>query len=110
MDNDADEEGHQDEIENLGGQFANRTISAENWTSLCRLFQCQENITEHRPVGFKLTISAYQLHAVWWLVTQFLKRGMPGGCLGDEMGLGKTIKVLAAFVIFALIKANHTEV
>ncbi|KAI1319046.1 hypothetical protein F5Y16DRAFT_406117 [Xylariaceae sp. FL0255] len=39
-------------------------------------------------------IAAYQLHAIWWMLTQQPLRDIQGGCLGDAMGLGKTIEVL----------------
>ncbi|KAI2606629.1 hypothetical protein GGR54DRAFT_620549 [Hypoxylon sp. NC1633] len=74
------------------------------------MFQCPEDSMEYKPVGFKLALSGYQLHAIWWQITQFPLRGVPGGCLGDEMGLGKTVEVLSVFVTFALIKLNYMEV
>ncbi|KAI8622933.1 hypothetical protein F5Y19DRAFT_30004 [Xylariaceae sp. FL1651] len=109
-DDETNGEDHQEQVEDIGRQFANRSISARGWKNLCRMFQCQEDIKEHMPVGFKLSISSYQLHAIWWQITQFPVRGVPGGCLGDEMGLGKTIEVLSVFVVFALIKMNFDEV
>ena len=110
LEDDADEEAHRRQIEDIGGRFANRSISPGDWKSLCRMFQCREDIEDHKPVGFKLTLSGYQLHAIWWLLTQFPLRGVPGGCLGDEMGLGKTVEVLSVFVLFALIKRSYVEV
>ncbi|KAI6080124.1 hypothetical protein F4821DRAFT_84523 [Hypoxylon rubiginosum] len=109
-DDDANEEDSRQQIEDIGRQFANRSISAEDWKSVCRMFQCPEESTEYKPVGFKLAISGYQLHAIWWQITQFPLRGVPGGCLGDEMGLGKTVEVLSVFVVFARIKMNYQEV
>ncbi|KAI1439424.1 hypothetical protein F5Y02DRAFT_412234 [Annulohypoxylon stygium] len=110
LDDDADEEGSRQQVEDIGGQFANCSISAEDWKSVCRMFQCPEDSAEHRPAGFKLAISDYQLHAIWWKITQFPVRGVPGGCLGDEMGLGKTVEVLSTWIIFARIKVNYAEV
>ena len=104
------DEVHRQQIEDIGGRFANRSISPGDWKSLCRMFQCHEDIEDHKPVGFKMTLSGYQLHAIWWLITQFPLRGVPGGCLGDEMGLGKTVEVLSVFVLFALIKTSYVEV
>ncbi|KAI0111478.1 hypothetical protein F4814DRAFT_460735 [Daldinia grandis] len=104
-----DQESFQQQIEDIGGRFANRSISDEDWKSVCRMFQCHEDIQEHKPVGFKLPISGYQLHAIWWQLTQYPVRGVPGGCLGDEMGLGKTIEVLAVFILFTMIKMNYIE-
>ncbi|KAI1370749.1 hypothetical protein F4677DRAFT_342836 [Hypoxylon crocopeplum] len=109
-DDDADEEDSRQQIEDIGRQFANRSISVKDWKSVCRMFQCPEDSTEYKPVGFKLAISGYQLHAIWWQITQLPLRGVPGGCLGDEMGLGKTVEVLSVFVVFACIKMNYTEV
>ncbi|OTA94931.1 hypothetical protein M434DRAFT_381987 [Hypoxylon sp. CO27-5] len=110
LDDDADEEDRHQQVEDISGRFAHRNISAEDWRSVCRMFQCPEDSREYQPIGFKLAISDYQLHAVWWQITQFPIRGLPGGCLGDEMGLGKTIEVLSVFAVFALIKMNYGEV
>ncbi|OTA62315.1 hypothetical protein K449DRAFT_382319 [Hypoxylon sp. EC38] len=110
MEGDVDEEDYMQEVEDISSRFALRKISAEDWKSVCRMFQCPEDSREYTPVGFKLAISDYQLHAIWWQITQFPIRGVPGGCLGDEMGLGKTIEVLSVFVVFALIKMNYWEV
>ncbi|KAI2625624.1 hypothetical protein GGR54DRAFT_654017 [Hypoxylon sp. NC1633] len=110
-DEDADEKGARQLIEDFGRQFAKRIVSAEDWKNVCRMFQCQEDITEHQPIGFKvaLSVSGYQLHAIWWQISQFPVKGVPGGCLGDEMGLGKTFEVLSVFMIFALVKMNYRE-
>ncbi|KAI0839939.1 hypothetical protein F5Y06DRAFT_303044 [Hypoxylon sp. FL0890] len=110
LDDDVDEEGSLQQVEDISSRFALRDISTEDWKRVCRMFQCPEDSREYMPVGFKLAISDYQLHAIWWQITQFPIRGVPGGCLGDEMGLGKTIEVLTVFIIFALIKTNYWEV
>ncbi|KAI0120926.1 hypothetical protein F4776DRAFT_632419 [Hypoxylon sp. NC0597] len=110
LEDDVDEESYLQQVEDISSRFALRSISAEDWKRVCRMFQCPEDSREYTPVGFKLAISDYQLHAIWWQITQFPIRGVPGGCLGDEMGLGKTIEVLSVFVVFALIKMNYFEV
>lgn len=109
LDDDSDDV-HWRQVEDIGGHFANRSISTKDWKSLCRMFQCREDVEEHKPVGFKMALSDYQLHGIWWMITQYPIRGVPGGCLGDEMGLGKTVEVLSVFVLFALIKTSYAEV
>ncbi|KAI1316903.1 hypothetical protein F5Y16DRAFT_406771, partial [Xylariaceae sp. FL0255] len=95
----------------FGGQHANRRITDEEWKRVCKMFQCPpESTTKLKPPGFTIEIAAYQLHAIWWMLTQQPLRDIPGGCLGDAMGLGKTIEVLSTFATFAMIKANHAEV
>ena len=58
------DEVHRQQIEDIGGRFANRSISPGDWKSLCRMFQCREDIEDHKPIGFKMTLSGYQLHAI----------------------------------------------
>lgn len=94
----------------FGGRYANRHINDSDWSRLCRLFRCPESTTKLQPPGFSVEILAYQLHAVWWMLTQQPLRGIQGGCLGDAMGLGKTVEVIATFAILAMMKANHEEV
>ncbi|KAJ3552651.1 hypothetical protein NPX13_g11064 [Xylaria arbuscula] len=94
----------------FGGQHANRHITEDDWARVCKMFQCPASTTNLRPPGFGIEIAAYQLHAIWWMLTQQPVRGIQGGCLGDAMGLGKTIEVLSTFATFAMIKANHEEV
>lgn len=91
-------------------RLATRSISADDWISACRMFQMKEDSTDHRLGGFKLALSGYQIHAIWWQLTQYPLRGIPGGCLGDNMGLGKSIEVIGTFAVFAMIKANFNEV
>jgi hypothetical protein len=38
------QESYRQEIEDIGGQFANGSISDEDWKSVCRMFQCHEDI------------------------------------------------------------------
>ncbi|KAI0163839.1 hypothetical protein GGR57DRAFT_267586 [Xylariaceae sp. FL1272] len=90
----------------FGGQYANRHITEDDWTRVCKFFQCSTATTSLKPPGFDIEIAAYQLHAIWWMLTQRPVRGIQGGCLGDAMGLGKTIEVLSTFATFAMIKAN----
>lgn len=94
----------------FGGRYANRHITENDWTRVCKMFQCPASTTILKPPGFGIEIAAYQLHAIWWMLTQRPVRGTHGGCLGDAMGLGKTIEVLSTFAIFAMIKANYEEV
>lgn len=94
----------------FGGQHANRHITEDDWARVCKMFQCPASTTSLRAPGFGIEIAAYQLHAIWWMLTQQPVRGIQGGCLGDAMGLGKTIEVLSTFATFAMIKANHEEV
>lgn len=94
----------------FGGRHANRYIDDYDWKRLCHLFQCPESTTKLKPPGFHMELPAYQLHAIWWMLTQQPLRGIQGGCLGDAMGLGKTIEVISTYVMFAMIKANHEEV
>ncbi|KAI3322842.1 hypothetical protein HD806DRAFT_116419 [Xylariaceae sp. AK1471] len=94
----------------FGGRHANRHITEDDWRRVCKMFQCPASTTSLRPPGFGIEIAAYQLHAIWWMLTQQPVRGIEGGCLGDAMGLGKTIEVLSTFATFAMIKANHKEV
>ncbi|KAI0156753.1 hypothetical protein GGR52DRAFT_200011 [Hypoxylon sp. FL1284] len=94
----------------FGGRYANRHINDGDWSRLCRLFRCPESTTKLQPPGFGVEILAYQLHAVWWILTQQPLHNIQGGCLGDAMGLGKTVEVIATFAIFAMTKANHEEV
>ncbi|KAI1839675.1 hypothetical protein JX266_014113 [Neoarthrinium moseri] len=98
------------QAEALAGRFANRGISDKDWASLCRLFQMDANAEAHQPAWFRLALSSYQLHAVWWQLTQYPVRQVPGGCLGDEMGLGKSFEVIATFAIFATIKTSYQKV
>ncbi|RYP93280.1 hypothetical protein DL770_000569 [Monosporascus sp. CRB-9-2] len=65
LDDDSDTEVHRQEVEDIGGQFAHRSVSPKDWKSLGRMFHCREDIEEHRHVGFKIIISGYQLHAIW---------------------------------------------
>ncbi|KAI6080889.1 hypothetical protein F4821DRAFT_41983 [Hypoxylon rubiginosum] len=94
----------------FGGRYANRHIDDSDWSRLCRLFQCPESTTKLQPPGFSVEIPAYQLHAIWWMLTQQPLREIQGGCLGDAMGLGKTVEVIVTFATFAMVKANHEEV
>ncbi|KAI3328242.1 hypothetical protein F4824DRAFT_500966 [Ustulina deusta] len=94
----------------FGGRHANRHITEDEWTSVCKMFQCPTTITSLKPRGFDIEIAPYQLHAIWWMLTQQPVRDIQGGCLGDAMGLGKTVEVLSTFATFAMIKANHEEV
>ncbi|KAI1839784.1 hypothetical protein JX266_014003 [Neoarthrinium moseri] len=106
----APDDAETSQAEALAGRFANRGISDKDWASLCRLFQMDANAEAHQPAGFRLALSSYQLHAVWWQLTQYPVRQVLGGCLGDEMGLGKSFEVIATFAIFATIKTSYQKV
>ncbi|RYO95237.1 hypothetical protein DL764_007722 [Monosporascus ibericus] len=107
---DGEQNGERPASSEFGGRHANRHISDDDWKRLCHLFQCPESTTKLKPPGFSIKILAYQLHAVWWMLTQQPLRGVQGGCLGDAMGLGKTAEVISTFAVFAMVKANHEEV
>ncbi|KAI0144506.1 hypothetical protein GGR57DRAFT_332941 [Xylariaceae sp. FL1272] len=94
----------------FGGQYANRHITEEECKRVCKMFQCPESTTKLKPPGFGIEIPAYQLHGIWWMLTQQPLRDIEGRCLRDAMGLGKTAEVLSTFAIFAMIKANRAEV
>lgn len=106
----SDDHGNRESDNEFGGRYANRHISEEDWKRVCRMFQCPATTRNLKPTGFGVDIDAYQLHAIWWMLTQQPLRDIQGGCLGDAMGLGKTIEVLCTFAMFAMIKANHAEV
>ncbi|KAI1840191.1 hypothetical protein JX266_013592 [Neoarthrinium moseri] len=61
----APDDAETSQAEALAGRFANRGISDKDWASLCRLFQMDANAEAHRPAGFRLALSSYQLHAIW---------------------------------------------
>ncbi|RYO91427.1 hypothetical protein DL766_009851 [Monosporascus sp. MC13-8B] len=107
---DGEHNGERPASSEFGGRHANRHISDDDWKRLCHLFQCPESTTKLKPPGFNIEILAYQLHAIWWMLTQQPLRGVQGGCLGDAMGLGKTAEVISTFAVFAMVKANHEEV
>ncbi|KAI0201881.1 hypothetical protein F4808DRAFT_459637 [Astrocystis sublimbata] len=54
----------------FGGEYANRHITEEEWKSVCRMFHCPESTSKLKPPGLDIKIAAYQLHAVWWMLTQ----------------------------------------
>ncbi|RYC62831.1 hypothetical protein CHU98_g3375 [Xylaria longipes] len=110
MDNISDNNGSRDLDIEFGGRHANRHITEDDWRRVCKMFQCPTSTTGLKPPGFGIEIAAYQLYAIWWMLTQQPVRDIQGGCLADAMGLGKTIEVLATFAIFAMIKANYKEV
>ncbi|KAI3331205.1 hypothetical protein F4824DRAFT_504224 [Ustulina deusta] len=104
-DNISDSNGSRNLDTEFGGRHANRHITEDDWKRVCKMFQCPASTTSLKPPGFDIEIAAYQLHAIWWILTQQPVRGIQGGCLGDAMGLGKTIEVLSTFATFAMIKA-----
>ncbi|KAI0815405.1 hypothetical protein GGR55DRAFT_345359 [Xylaria sp. FL0064] len=108
VDNISDNNGSRDLDTEFGGRHANRRITEDDWRRVCKMFQCP--VSSLKPPGFDIEIAAYQLHAIWWMLTQQPVRDIQGGCLADAMGLGKTIEVLSTFATFAMIKANYEEV
>ncbi|KAJ2972662.1 hypothetical protein NUW58_g9139 [Xylaria curta] len=49
----------------FGGQYANRYITEDNWTKVCKFFQCSMTTTSLKLPGFDIEIAAYQLYAIW---------------------------------------------
>ncbi|KAI2628634.1 hypothetical protein GGR54DRAFT_651478 [Hypoxylon sp. NC1633] len=91
-------------IDGIKFDFAN--ISDTTWGAVCRFFNCSTDTEEWRGAGFKFSLKNYQMHAVWFILTQ-ATRGIPAALVGDDVGLGKTIMTIATTRLHHFIQVDY---
>lgn len=79
------------------------------WAAACEFFGVPLDTSEILLEGTLQVLSAYQMYAVWWLLSD-ADRGTNGGILADEMGLGKTRTALAMLQVRKLLLSNCAAV